>query len=156
MIRATAHVLRGVGVRHAVKTLVRRALEDVGVSHDAAAAFADVSRQRIEHQLDTAHDAQPPMFLLAVLPAEVRERIIVALRALHDDRAIATGTAESASAVCVSALLASVDEIVRAISDGRVTSLERPGMRRGVAALRSQCDSLLRLLGEDEDRRRVQ
>lgn len=145
--RAPAHPI---GVRTAIKRTVRRVLEDMHVSHDCVAAAADVSRQRVERQLDGANDAQPPLYWLAVLPDDVADRIVEELRSLR--RPTPTVTPEASSMRVLGDLGTAVHAVASAVSDGSITPLEATDVRRKLAALRAELDTACRVLGERERR----
>lgn len=132
------------GIRHRVKLALRRVLEDLHVSHDCVAASADVSRQRVERQLNAAEDAQPPLYLLAVLPDDAFERVVAEMRALR--RPSGATSTEGVGMSVVAHAGDAVAEIGRALADLRITAVEVPAVRRKVAALRDLCDSFLRTL----------
>lgn len=154
----TARPLRS-ELKSTVKRLWRRALEDLGVSSASIADNLDVAHGIAERWARDDCDHPLPVYALAsrrAVPEPVYQRLLAdldALRAQQGDGLHAT--IEGAAAMLVARAGATLDEIGRALADGRVTSVERPGMRRVVAALRSQCDSLLRLLGDEADRRSV-
>lgn len=153
----TARPLRS-DLKAACKRLWRRALEDIGVSSASVADQLDVAHGIAERWAHEDTDHPLPVYALAsrrAVPESLYQRVLADLDALRAQQGDGLhSTVEGAAAMLVARAGATLDEIGRALADGRVTSVERPGMRRVVAALRSQCDSLLRLLGEDEERRR--